>query len=584
MPSDLEKTLQEHITFIYGEDSAEEIGARINERLRRFIAAHPQLSSSRPVDRFSERDSILITYADMVQREGQPPLQTLVEFLQEYLGEVVSTVHILPFFPYSSDDGFSVIDYRQVNPAFGNWEDVARLGDKFRLMFDAVVNHISSQSVEFQSFLQGDPDFEQFFTIIEPGTDLSRVFRPRATPLLTPFQTNSGEKLVWTTFSADQIDLNYRNPDVLIEVIDILLFYAAHGAEFIRLDAVTYVWKEIGTDCINLPRTHRIVQLMRTVLDIAAPRVAIITETNVPHRDNIAYFGNGTNEAQMVYNFALPMLALNTFHTGDVSILSAWAETLELPSDQATFFNFLASHDGIGMMPVKNLLTPDDLDAAAQRTQQLGGFISSKSNEDGSHSPYELNINYLDALGNPASPSDDLDLIAKRFLASQAIMLSLRGVPGIYFQSLFGSCNWCEGVEQTGRYRTINRQKLHVVDLETDLSDPDSLPARVYTGYAQLLRVRQQHPAFHPQGGQQILTIHQNVFAVSRSAIDASETILCLINVTDQPQMLMPELGVLNLPNNSGYCDLLDESEFTQSKEIRLAPFQIRWLKVNLVT
>ncbi len=581
MLPDLAKTLQEHIAFIYGEDSADEIGARISKRLRRFIAAHPELASSTPADRFSERDSILITYADMVQREGQPPLQTLAEFLQDYLGEVVSTVHILPFFPYSSDDGFSVIDYRQVNPAFGNWEDVARLGDKFRLMFDAVVNHISSQSVEFQSFLQGDPDFEHFFTIIEPGTDLSRVFRPRATPLLTPFQTNSGEKLVWTTFSADQIDLNYRNPDVLIEVIDILLFYAAHGAEFIRLDAVTYVWKEVGTDCINLPRTHRIVQLMRTVLDIAAPCVAIITETNVPHKDNIAYFGNGTNEAQMVYNFALPMLALHAFHTGDVSILSTWAETLELPSDQATFFNFLASHDGIGMMPVKNLLRQEDLDASAKLTKRMGGFISSNSNQDASQSPYELNINYLDALGDPAFPSEDLDLISKRFLASQAIMLSLRGVPGIYFHSMFGSCNWCEGVEQTGRFRTINRQKLNVVDLKSDLSDPDTLAARVYTGYAHFLRVRQQHPAFHPQGGQQILPIHQNIFAVLRSALDKSETILCLINVTNQRHSVSIDFEEWNLRQISGCYDLLSENDSSKLGGIHVTPFQVRWMKLK---
>lgn len=578
MPHDLAKTLYEHIVFIYGEEPAEQICTQISERLERFKAAHPGLASSSSENRVSERDSILITYGDIVQHEGQRPLQTLADFLQKYLGDVVSTVHILPFFPFSSDDGFSVIDYRLVNPALGNWDNVARLGENFHLMFDAVINHISSQSVEFQGFLKGDPDFEEFFTVIEPGTDLSRVFRPRATPLLTPYDTNAGEKLVWTTFSADQLDLNYRNPDVLIEVIDILLFYAARGADFIRLDAVTYVWKEIGTDCINLPRTHRIVQLMRTVLDIAAPRVAIITETNVPHKDNIAYFGDGANEAQMVYNFALPMLTLNAFHTGDVSILSAWAETLELPSDQATFFNFLASHDGIGMMPVKNLLSKEDLEEAVRRTKELGGFISSKSNEDRSQSPYELNINYLDALGDPNSPNEDLSLIANRFLASQAIMLSLRGVPGIYFHSLFGSCNWCEGVEETGRYRTINRQKLHVNDLEADLSDPDTLAARVYNGYAQLLKVRREHPAFHPQGGQQILSIHENVFVVLRTALDERETILCLINVTDRTQTLLIDPEKWEMPNIGGSYDLLEGKEFRDLGEIRLAPYQIYWM------
>ncbi len=577
----MKKTLSEHIAFIYGSESAEEISTRISERLERFQAAHPELASSSPEQRVSERDSILITYADMVQQEDQPPLQTLAAFLQKYLSDVISSVHILPFFPYSSDDGFSVIDYRRVNPAFGSWEDVARLGEDFRLMFDAVVNHISSQSVEFQGFLKGDPDFEGFFTVIEPGTDLSRVFRPRATPLLTPYETSRGEKLVWTTFSADQIDLNFHNPEVLIEVLDILLFYVAHGADFIRLDAVTYVWKEIGTDCINLPRTHRIVQLMRTVLDIAAPRVAIITETNVPHQDNIAYFGDGTNEAQMVYNFALPMLTLHTFYTGDVSNLSAWAETLELPSHQASFFNFLASHDGIGMMPVKNLLNQGELEQDVQRTQRLGGFVSSKSNPDGSQSPYELNINYLDALGDPSSPYDDLSLVANRFLASQAIMLSLRGVPGIYFHSLFGSRNWREGVEETGRYRTINRQKLNISDLEAALSDPDTLAARVYRGYVRLLKARQEYPAFHPQGGQQILSMHKNIFAVLRTSLDQRETILCLINVTALPQTLFISPANLNIASIAKCYDLLEEIECQGNGEILLAPYQIRWMQID---
>ncbi len=399
--NDLEQKLFDHIAFIYGEEQATEIYRRVSKRVEIFRTNYPQLAGSSPSERVSEQDSILITYGDMVYQNGERPLKSLATFLEKYLADVVSTVHILPFYPYSSDDGFSVIDYKRVNPEFGDWDDVERLGNNFRLMFDAVVNHVSSQSVWFQGFLKGEPDFEDYFTVIEENVDLSRVFRPRATPVLTPFETARGKKLVWTTFSADQIDLNFANPDVLIEVVDILLFYAAHGAEFIRLDAVTFVWKEIGTTCINSPHTHRIVQTIRAIFDLAAPKVAVITETNVPHEDNIAYFGDGTNEAQMVYNFALPLLTLNAFHTENVSILSRWADTLDLPSNEATFFNFLACHDGIGMLPVKNILSLEDLNEVVDRTEKLGGFISFKSNEDGSQSPYELNINYLDALNDP---------------------------------------------------------------------------------------------------------------------------------------------------------------------------------------
>lgn len=606
MTADLIRKLHEHVAFIYGESQAEAITSRITQRLEKFKVENPELANSSPEERFSERDSILITYGDMVQHEGQNPLQTLAAFLKKTLGEVVSTVHILPFYPYSSDDGFSVVDYRAVNPDFGDWEDVNTLGQDFRLMFDAVVNHISSQSVEFQGFLKGDPDFLEFFTVVEPGTDLRRVFRPRATPVVTPYETSDGEKLVWTTFSADQVDLNYASPDVLLEVIDILLFYASQGAEFIRLDAVTYVWKEIGTNCINMPQTHRVVQLMRTALDIAAPRVAIITETNVPHKDNIAYFGDGTNEAQMVYNFALPMLTLHAFHKKNVGALSEWAKTLDLPSDQATFFNFLACHDGIGMLPVKDILSIEDRDEAVQRTKDLGGFVSYKSNEDGSQSPYELNINYLDALSEPNGrnsklehldelninyldaltdpdmPEEDPELLAKRFLATQAIMLALRGVPGIYFHSLFGSTNWCEGVEQTGRHRTINREKLPLERLEKELSDKRSLRSLVFHGFCKLLKVRTSNPAFHPYGGQTILDVDPMVFSVLRTSLDGEQHTLCLQNVSDQVRESRINLNDLPLAEIHQMSDSLNGKTYAVDNghlSITLAPYQTAWLQ-----
>ncbi len=582
--NDLEHKLYDHIVFIYGEKDADKIFGRINKRLENFRSEYPELSASGAADRVSERDSILITYGDMVRQNGEAPLKTLASFLQKYLTDVVSTVHILPFYPYSSDDGFSVIDYKLVNPDFGDWDDIANLGKNFRLMIDAVVNHVSSQSVWFQGFLRAEPDFEDYFTVIEDGVDLSRVFRPRATPILTPFETANGEKLVWTTFSADQIDLNFANPEVLLEVIDILLFYVAHGAEFIRLDAVTFVWKEIGTTCVNSPHTHRIVQTIRTVFDMAAPKTAVITETNVPHNDNIAYFGDGTNEAQMVYNFALPLLTLNAFHTENVSILSKWAETLELPSDQATFFNFLACHDGIGILPVKNILSPEDLNEVVERTKKLGGFVSYKNNEDGSQSPYELNINYLDALGNPANPNTDADFVAKRFLASQSIMLALRGVPGIYFHSLFGSQNWKDGIDITGRYRTINREKLEFQRIERDMSDPKSLRSLVFKGFHHMLKVRKSNPAFHPLGGQNIIEIDKGNFALLRTSLDDKMQTLCLTNVTNHVTKIRIDQKLLQFSVGKPILDLLTDTEYSlkgEQLEIEIDPYQVLWLSVR---
>ncbi len=571
----MSRQIFDHLTFLYGAAQAQAVYTKLGALLDSFAAKHPEWAEQTPQPRFSEEDSILITYGDMVQKPNYTPLATLANFLKGTVADVISTVHILPFFPYSSDDGFSVIDYEQVDPKLGDWQDVTQISKTFRMMFDAVVNHISQESEWFQAFLRDDERYRDYFIDVSPLADLTAVFRPRALPLLTEVETTSGSKYVWTTFSDDQIDLNYANPDTLLDVIKTLLLYVEAGAEFIRLDAIAYIWKEIGTSCIHLPQTHAIIQLMRTVLDEVASHVSIITETNVPHKDNISYFGNGFNEAQMVYNFSLPPLTLHAFHTGQAIELTQWAATLETPSDKTTFFNFLASHDGIGVTPAKGILSETAVANMAARVEQLGGFVSYKNNADGSKSAYELNINYLDALGDPTQDNEDLHLKAKRFLASQSIMLALQGVPGIYFHSLFGSRNWTDGVTQTGRNRTINRQKLAVNELNSELKTDNHLRQLVFSGYKNLLAQRRQQPAFHPNNTQHVLDCHESVFAILRG-----EEILCLHNVANKPVQISLDPDVLSI-FNSTHQDIISKEQIHSDtlQNLTLAPYQCLWLK-----
>lgn len=516
---------------IYGAATAAQVEPRLQALLSRYrgrISAPAETS-------LTQRDSLLITYGDQVSQAGQPPLQTLTDFCEAHLRGLVSGIHILPFYPWSSDDGFSVKDYRAIDPALGDWPDVERLGRSFRLMFDGVINHASAQGAWFQAFLRDEAPYRDYFVTVEGDPDLSEVVRPRALPLLTEFQTPRGLRRVWTTFSADQVDLNFANPDVLLEICDILLMYAARGAQFIRLDAIAYLWKEIGTNCIHRPETHAVIQLFRAIFEDVAPHVRLITETNVPHADNLSYFGDGTNEAQLVYNFALPPLVLHTLRTSNASALSHWAGGLVLPSSQVTFFNFLASHDGVGLNPVRGILSPAEIDALVQQTLAHDGLISYKQNSDGTQSPYEMNINYFDALSDPAS-AEPLTTQINRFMAAQAIMLSLRGLPGIYFHSLFGSRNWTEGVKLTGHNRSINRQKLDAPTLEAKLATPESLRAQVFARYSALLMQRSRSAAFHPQGRQQVLEMGSGIFAVLRTSPNLKERVLCLQNVTAQEQ------------------------------------------------
>jgi glucosylglycerate phosphorylase len=568
-------TVHSHLVALYGISSGEEAFARLRAILDSY-RSRLTVPSGNPD--LSERDSVLITYADQLREPGRSPLQTLGAFAERYIAGLVSTIHILPFYPYSSDDGFSVIDYRAVNPAFGSWEDISRLGERFRLMFDAVINHCSIRHEWFLAFLRDDPAHRDYFVVVEDGSpDLSQVVRPRALPLLTEFQTASGPRQVWTTFSDDQVDLNFQNPDVLLEIVDTLLFYVERGAGLIRLDAIAYLWKEIGTSCIHLPQTHRIIQLLRTVLDAVAPHVLLITETNVPHLDNISYFGDGRNEAQLVYNFALPPLVLHTFHTGNSRVLSEWAAGLALPSAQTTFFNFLASHDGIGVNPARGILPDSEIDAIVEKVLRHGGLVSYKHDASGAQIPYELNINYFDALSDPAA-DEPLETQVDRFMAAQAIMLVLVGVPGIYFHSLFGSRSWQEGVQVTGRNRTINRQKFELTAFEHELNDESSIRRHVFDRFAQLLKARSASRAFHPHGRQQVLDVGEAVFALLRISPEGEERVLCLHNISDRPVGVQTD--DIATARSGPFVDLIRNREMIGSlSQWSLEPYQTLWLR-----
>jgi len=580
--------ITKHLNFLYGETRARQILPLLEHKLSNFSDRHPQLRDiTNP--KLSEKDSVLITYGDQINEPGAAPLKTLAEFLAKEIQDLITIIHILPFYPYSSDDGFSVIDYRQVDPDLGTWRDITRLGKNFRLMFDAVINHISRQSEWFKNYLQTDEEFQDYFITVEPDTDLSMVVRPRALPLLTPVETVDGKRYVWTTFSSDQIDLNYANPDVLLEIIDLLLFYIENGAEIIRLDAIAYLWKEVGTSSIHLPQTHHVVKLFRAVLDVVAPGVILITETNVPHEENISYFGEPLNEddssiprgdeAQMVYQFSLAPLVLHTFLTGDSRALTEWARSLVVPFSTATYFNFIASHDGIGIRPAEGLLSQEEIQALTERTQEHGGQVSYKTNSDGTQSAYELNITLFDALNNPHNPQPDLDV--DRFLASQAIMLSLAGVPGIYVHSLFGSRNCYSCYQKSGRARSLNREKFKLANLEAALLDPESNTSQVFSGYKQLLQARKENSAFHPFGAQKVFAIGDQVFAVLRSSPRNEHSILCLVNVS--PEIITIDLTPITsvLAQYHKWTDLITHQSFDTAGDqpkLTVQAYQYLWL------
>jgi sucrose phosphorylase len=516
---------------------------------------------------FSQEDVVLISYGDSLNHPGEAPLKTLNRFLTTRLKHVFSAVHFLPFFPFSSDDGFSVMDFFGINPELGCWEDVASIGQEFNLMLDYVVNHFSSKSEWFEHYLSGKEGFEEFAIEVDPATDLSLVTRPRSLPLLSQYNMQNGKTVnLWTTFSADQIDFNFQSLDVLEKMVSVLLHYVGKGASILRLDAIAYLWKEIGTSCIHLPQTHAMVKLLRGILDLTVPDVIIVTETNVPHAENISYFGDKGDEAQMVYNFTLPPLLLHAFAIQDATFLTEWARTLHLEAPDTTFFNFTASHDGIGVRPLEGILEPQEFDRLINLVEANNGQVSYKDNPDGSKSPYELNISYVDAI-----LANEKELSAQKFMASQAIQYVLPGVPATYIHSLLGSRNWVEGVLQTKRARTINREKLSLQDVDAALDDASSFRAKVFQAYCRLIKTRREQPAFHPNAGFEILDVGSNIFAIKRYCEE--QEIIALTNISGQKQ----SVGLKGNTLPGAGRDLLTGKPANGSI-VQLEPFQYLWL------
>ena len=569
------------IRFIYGDQQGADLEKKIHALLMKaehdIQAPTHRGKGELPLD---NSDALLITYGDTLLQEGKQPLSNLRDFADAKLRDIFSGIHILPFFPYSSDDGFSIIDYYSVNPQLGSWQEIQEIGGVFKLMSDLVLNHCSVQNEWFQKFLHDDPHYKEYFITQNKDTDLSMIVRPRTHPLLTPFETDHGTEYVWTTFSADQVDLNFSNPEVLLEMVKVMLFHIKNGIQIIRLDAIAYLWKELGHPSIHHEKTHAVVKLFRAILNVAAPWVVVITETNVPHAENISYFGNSNDEAHMVYQFSLPPLVLDAFRREDTRHLQQWASELQDTLGTTTFFNFLASHDGIGLLPAKGILSEEEIEGLVENTREKGGFINYKSTPEG-EVPYEMNITYLDALAGRDLPDS---VRARKFLAGQAVMLTLRGVPGIYIHSLLGSENYREGVEQTGENRTINREKLSYSEVMAELNSPGTLRNRIFSGFQDMLTARRREQSFHPAGRMEILPTEKDVICILRISPDNTEYVLAFISVNPGLTTVEIPINLLPKPLKTNYTELIRGNAFTaaltrNSLQFQLTGFGVYWLK-----
>ncbi|MEP5837481.1 MAG: sugar phosphorylase [Marinobacter sp.] len=569
---ELRHRLQVHLQLIYPDADHSALTEALLERGGLSDGCH---APERHQNLWDEGDNLLITYGDSIVDGDATPLHTLHQFLDEHLKGTISGVHILPFFPYSSDDGFAVMDYSSVNPSLGDWDDITAIANDYRLMSDLVLNHASSRSLWFDNFKQRRNPGKDYFFEGDPAADLSAVVRPRSSPLLTEVETADGVRHVWCTFSADQVDLNFANPAVLLEFAGIVRDYLERGVRLFRMDAVAFLWKLPGTPSVHLPQTHEIIKLLRTLIEHHTADAVVITETNVPNRENLTYFGNA-NEAHLIYNFSLPPLLVYTLVSGDCRHLKTWMMSMPPAQAGTAYLNFIASHDGIGLRPLDGLLEQADIDGLVQCMRDFGARVTTRRAREGYDKPYEINVSLFDALqGTRAGGRDALQV--DRFVCAHAIMLALEGIPALYIHSLFGTENDEQRVEHTGNNRSINRHIWKQSELYAALADDRCHHKTVFQKMTGLLNVRSAQSAFHPNATQFTLHLGTEVFAFWRQSVDRSQSIFCLYNVTDSTQVL--NLSDINLIGTECWRDLVSGRDYNDlTARMQLAPYQAVWL------
>ncbi len=573
-------SLEHQLSVIYDTVDLDQTVSELAEKLIELMRLeHVAESPVAFTNHWSEQDTILITYGDSIEKKDgykvlEPPLKTLAEFLEGPIKQAFNSVHILPFYPYTSDDGFAVINYSAVNESLGEWSDINHIAKNFRLMSDLVINHCSSRSVWFDQFIKSEEPGCHYFKTGNPNADYSRVVRPRTSPLLRETETINGTEYVWCTFSHDQVDFDFANPSVLFEFVRIIRQYLDEGVKIFRLDAVAFLWKEEGTSCLNLPQTHEVIRLLRTLIEHACSDAVIITETNIPNQENLTYFGNA-NEAHCIYNFSLPPLLVNTLVSGDCTYLKQWIMSMPPSQDGTAYFNFIASHDGIGLRPAEGLLSEFELNKLISTMMSFGGRVSMRTLDDGSTKPYEINIALFDALQGTHEGPDKYAY--ERFICAHAIMLSLEGIPGIYIHSMLGTRNDYDRLENTQHNRHINRHRWDYSELQTVLEDTSTTHSKVYLNLIDLIAIRKKQKAFHPNATQFTLQLGEHVFGIWRQSIDRKQSVFCLNNISNQPVKIA--FNELNLIELDQWADLISGKAIDDIYgEVELQPYQTMWL------
>lgn len=518
----------------------------------------------------SEKTSLIICYGDSIYSNKKKSIKVFKTFFQKKLEKYFNTIHFLPFYPSSSDSGFSVKDHYKIDNKLGNWSDIKKISKSNDIMADMVINHSSARGLWFRNFLKSKKPGKDYFLTVDSKFDTSKVIRPRDHKLLKGINIFNKKEYLWRTFSEDQIDLDFKNPSVLLRFIKIMIYLIQNGVTILRLDAIAYLWKENSTKCINLKQTHEIIKLFRIIINLLNVQTIIITETNLPEKENLSYFGKN-NEANWIYNFSLPPLLIHAFLFENSSYLNKWSENLPNTKYGNSYLNFIGSHDGIGIRPTEGIFNKKTLKNFIKRLKKNGSKFSFRKVQNKSKKVYEANITVFDAL-----KKSDYDLKGKffleRYISAHSIIISFEGIPALYLNSLFGKSNDEAKYIITGNNRDINRYKWNYKNISKKLDNKNSKQSIVYKKISNLLRVRRKQKAFHPNASRHNINLGSNFFSFKRVSIDKNQTIICITNLSSKIQKTH-----LNKIYHS-WNNLIGSKIEIKNKFLILKPFETIWL------
>ncbi len=426
---------------------------------------------------------MLITYADSMGKN----ITELHRILDKYYNRAVGGVHILPFFPSSADRGFAPICYDRVDERFGSFEDIEQLGKDYYLMFDFMVNHISAQSEYYKDFLNNKDKsrykdffirYSEFWKGGEPSeSQMDRIYKRKPGPpyVEAEFSDGSVEK-IWCTFCREQIDLDVTKAAAMEFIKDVIENMCVRGASIIRLDAFAYAVKKADTSCFFVE--PEIWDLLYEINDIVKKHnVEILPEIHEHYKIPMKLSQKGF----WIYDFALPVITLHALYNHTGEYLKRWLKMSPMKQ-----FTTLDTHDGIGIVDVKDLLPDEEIDKVKEQMYNQGANVKRiySASEYNNLDIYQINTTYYSALGN----NDQAYLLAR------AIQFFAPGIPQVYYVGLLAGKNDIELMEKTKNGRDINRHYYSYNDIENELKRP------VVSKLRELMEFRNSHPAFDLNG------------------------------------------------------------------------------------